>query len=62
LLRAADVEDFRGGLRGQLLLPDVAGYDDARKIFNGMFDRRPDDRPLPGRRGRGARGPLRGRA
>ncbi len=41
LLRAADVEDFRAGLRGQLLLPDVAGYDDARKIFNGMFDRRP---------------------
>ncbi len=41
VLRAADVEDFRAGLRGQLLLPDVAGYDDARKIFNGMFDRRP---------------------
>ncbi len=41
LLPAADVEDFRAGLRGQLLLPDVAGYDDARKIFNGMFDRRP---------------------
>ncbi len=41
LLRAADVEDFRAGLRGQLLLPEVAGYDDARRIFNGMFDRRP---------------------
>ncbi|MGH8243824.1 MAG: FAD-binding protein, partial [Steroidobacteraceae bacterium] len=41
LLRAADVEDFRAGLRGQLLLPDSAGYDDARRIFNGMFDRRP---------------------
>src|SRR5688572_32039668 len=41
LLRAADVEDFRAGLRGQLLLPGTAGYDDARKIFNGMFDRRP---------------------
>ena len=41
LLRAADVEDFRAGLRGQLLLRDAAGYDDARKIFNGMFDRRP---------------------
>jgi FAD/FMN-containing dehydrogenase len=35
------VEDFRAGLRGQLLLRDTAGYDDARKIFNGMFDRRP---------------------
>ena len=41
LLRAADVEDFRAGLRGQLLMPGIAGYDDARKIFNGMFDRRP---------------------
>jgi FAD/FMN-containing dehydrogenase len=41
LLRAADVEDFRAGLRGQLLLPGASGYDDARKIFNGMFDRRP---------------------
>jgi len=41
LLRATDVEDFRAGLRGQLLMPDVVGYDEARKIFNGMFDRRP---------------------
>jgi FAD/FMN-containing dehydrogenase len=41
LLPAADVEDFRAGLRGQLLLRDAAGYEDARKIFNGMFDRRP---------------------
>jgi FAD/FMN-containing dehydrogenase len=40
-LRAADVEDFRAGLRGQLLLPGAVGYDDARKIFNGMFDRHP---------------------
>ena len=40
-LSRSDVEDFRAGLRGQLLLPDIAGYDDARKIFNGMFDRRP---------------------
>ncbi len=41
LLPAADVEDFRAGLRGQLLLQGATGYDDARKIFNGMFDRRP---------------------
>jgi len=26
----ADTEDFRAGLRGQLLLPGAAGYDDAR--------------------------------
>jgi FAD/FMN-containing dehydrogenase len=41
LLSRSDVDDFRAGLRGQLLLPDAPGYDDARKIFNGMFDRRP---------------------
>lgn len=41
LLPRSAVDDFRAGLRGQLLLPDAAGYDDARRIFNGMFDRRP---------------------
>jgi len=41
LLAQSVVEDFRAGLRGQLLLPGAAGYDDARKIYNGMFDRRP---------------------
>ena len=41
LLRAADVEDFRAGLRGPFLMPGAAGYEEARKIFNGMFDRRP---------------------
>src|SRR5512134_796238 len=41
LLSRSDVEELRAGLRGQLLLRDAAGYDDARKIFNGMFDRRP---------------------
>ena len=40
-LSRADVEDFRAALRGQLLLPGAVGYDDARKIYNGMFDRRP---------------------
>ena len=36
-----DVDDFRAGLRGQLLLPAQAGYDEARKLWNGMFDRKP---------------------
>jgi hypothetical protein len=40
-LSRGDVEDFRAALRGQLLLPGAVGYDDARKIYNGMFDRRP---------------------
>src|SRR3954451_1325632 len=29
------------GFRGSLIHPDDAEYDDARKIFNGMIDRRP---------------------
>ena len=40
-LSRLDVDDFRASLRGQLLLPNSAGYDDARKIWNGMFDRKP---------------------
>ena len=39
-LSRLDVDDFRASLRGQLLLPDSAGYDDARKVWNGMFDNR----------------------
>ena len=41
VLLRGEVDDFRASLRGQLLLPDSAGYDDARKIWNGMFDRKP---------------------
>lgn len=40
-LARGDVDAFRASLRGQLLLRDSAGYDDARKIWNGMFDRKP---------------------
>ncbi|MGH7944734.1 MAG: FAD-binding oxidoreductase [Steroidobacteraceae bacterium] len=41
VLSRSDIDDFRASLRGRLLLPGAAGYDDARKIWNGMFDRRP---------------------
>jgi FAD/FMN-containing dehydrogenase len=41
LLRRADIADFAASLRGELLLADSAGYDDARKIWNGMFNRKP---------------------
>jgi len=40
-LTSADVTDLQRSLRGQLLLPDQAGYDQARKLWNGAFDRRP---------------------
>ena len=40
-IEEAAVEAFRAGLRGQLLRPGDDGYDEARKVWNGMFDRRP---------------------
>ena len=36
-----NVEEFKSRLRGSLLHPGEDGYDQARKIWNGMFDRRP---------------------
>ncbi len=35
------IDDFKLKLRGKLLQPDDPGYDDARKIWNAMIDRRP---------------------
>ena len=40
-LTASDVTDLKGGIRGELLLAGQSGYDQARKIWNGAFDRRP---------------------
>ncbi len=38
---AATVEAFKGGLRGHLIRPGDPGYDDARRVYNAMIDRRP---------------------
>jgi FAD/FMN-containing dehydrogenase len=40
-LSSDSVETLKGALRGQLLQPQDAGYDEARKIWNAMIDRRP---------------------
>jgi FAD/FMN-containing dehydrogenase len=40
-IHEAIIEDFRNGLRGELLQPGDAGYDVARIVWNGMIDRRP---------------------
>ncbi|HEU0140603.1 MAG TPA: hypothetical protein VFQ79_12855 [Bryobacteraceae bacterium] len=37
----ADLDDLRIAMRGSLLRPGSLGYDEARVVFNGMFDRHP---------------------
>ena len=37
----AAVEALEQDLRGTILLPMAEGYDQARRIWNGMIDRRP---------------------
>jgi hypothetical protein len=40
-LRGRDLHDLAMSLRGQVLLPHQPGYDDARLVWNGMFDKHP---------------------
>jgi hypothetical protein len=37
----AVVAEFKASLRGELLLPQDAGYDDARTVWNAMIDKHP---------------------
>lgn len=37
----ADVEEPKTLLRGEILQPGDEGYDEARKVYNGMIDKRP---------------------
>jgi hypothetical protein len=41
VLKESAVQDLKASLRGALLRPGEVGYDDARKIWNGMIDKRP---------------------
>jgi FAD/FMN-containing dehydrogenase len=41
ILSRGDVAEFRASLRGQLLLASDAGYEQARKAWNGSFSRKP---------------------
>jgi FAD/FMN-containing dehydrogenase len=41
VLQESVVEDLKASLRGPLLCPGEAGYDDARQVWNGSIDRRP---------------------
>lgn len=40
-LSQSDIKNFRASLRGQLLLARDEGYDQARRLWNGAFDRHP---------------------
>ena len=40
-LEEAVIQEFRAALRGELLRPSENSYDAARKVFNGMIDKRP---------------------
>ena len=41
MLNETAISTFKAGLRGELLQPSDAGYNDARKVYNAMIDRRP---------------------
>ena len=40
-LEEAAIQEFKPTLRGELLRPGEDGYDDARKVFNAMIDKKP---------------------
>ena len=41
MLEEAAVEGFKSNLRGEVLCPGDEGYDEARKVWNGMVDKNP---------------------
>jgi FAD/FMN-containing dehydrogenase len=40
-MRDTDIAGFKAGLRGRLMEPTDAGYDQARALYNAMIDKRP---------------------
>ena len=40
-LNSTKIEEFAAQLRGEITLPGEANYDEARKVYNGMIDKRP---------------------
>jgi FAD/FMN-containing dehydrogenase len=41
MLDEANIEQFKTGLRGEFIQPTDPGYNEARKVYNGMIDKRP---------------------
>ena len=45
---ATGLDELVSSISGRVLQPDDPGYDEARRVHNGMIDRRPaHHRPLP---------------
>lgn len=40
-VRGADIKDLAASMRGQVLIAGQDGYDQARRVWNAMFDKRP---------------------
>src|SRR5581483_9770440 len=40
-MKDTTIQELRGKLRGELITPADPGYETARKVYNGMIDRRP---------------------
>ena len=40
-LSDASIQNLKSGLRGTLIGPGDAGYDEARKVYNAMIDKKP---------------------
>ena len=41
MLNDATVEEFKASLRGELIQRGDGGYEEARKLYNAMIDKRP---------------------
>ncbi len=41
MINEANIENFKASLRGELIQPNDDNYDNARKLYNGMIDKRP---------------------
>ena len=41
VLQSTAIDDLRAAMRGELLVPGQEGYDAARRVWNGAFDRHP---------------------
>src|SRR6185503_18269355 len=40
-LTPSQLDELRRSFAGEIVTPDADGYDDARRVWNAMFDRRP---------------------